>query len=110
MLKEQLDICLKWMRLDGLFHDVVDDPNTFVETNLGQMLSYAIYRGIQLGVLEKKYLEKAEKMRAAALAKVDRYGFVQDVAGAPRFDRPGTSPEGQAFTLLMEAARAAGMG
>lgn len=107
LLRTHLDCCLKWMRPDGLFHDVADDPGTFVETNLGQMLSYAIYRGVQTGVLEKAYLEKAEKMRAAALAKVDRYGFVQDVAGAPRFDRPGTSPEGQAFTLLMETARKA---
>jgi len=74
------------------------------------MLAYAIYRGVQFGVLDRGYLDQAAVMRRAALAKVDRYGFVQDVAGAPRFDRPGTSPEGQAFTLLMEAARIAVMG
>ena len=36
--------------------------------------------------------------------KVDAHGLVQGVCGAPRFDRPGTAPEGQAFFLLMEAA------
>jgi rhamnogalacturonyl hydrolase YesR len=106
-LQTHLENCLKWMRPDGLFHDVIDDPNSFVETNLGQMLAYAIYRGVHLGVVEKTYLEKAEKMREAALAKVDRWGFVRDAAGAPKFDRPGISPEAQAFTLLMEAARGA---
>jgi hypothetical protein len=48
-------------------------------------------------------------MRAAVRAKVDQFGFVQGVAGAPRFDRPGVSAEGQAFFILMEAsARKAG--
>jgi hypothetical protein len=43
-------------------------------------------------------------MRAAAHARVDRHGFVTGVCGAPFFDRPGRSTEGQAFYLLMEAA------
>ena len=40
----------------------------------------------------------------AAHAKVDAYGLVQGVCGAPRFDHSGRAPEGQAFFLLMEAA------
>jgi unsaturated rhamnogalacturonyl hydrolase len=31
-------------------------------------------------------------------------GFVQGVAGAPSFNKPGISAEGQAFFILMEAA------
>jgi hypothetical protein len=50
------------------------------------------------------YVPAADRMRAAARAKVDLGGFVQGVAGAPTFDRPGVSPEGQAFFLMMEAA------
>ena len=37
-------------------------------------------------------------------AKVDGYGLVQGVCGAPSFNRSGTATEGQAFFLLMEAA------
>jgi unsaturated rhamnogalacturonyl hydrolase len=99
-----LDGCLAHQRPDGLFHDVVDDPSTFVETNLAQMLAYAIYRGTAGGWLDASYLPHAGRMREAAHRKVDRFGLVQDVCGAPRFDRPGTAPEGQAFFLLMEAA------
>jgi len=43
-------------------------------------------------------------MRQAAHAKVDKHGYVQDVAGAPTFQKPGRATEGQAFFLLMEAA------
>ena len=43
-------------------------------------------------------------MREAAHGKVDEYGIVQGVCGAPNFDRSGSAPEGQAFFLLMEAA------
>ena len=103
-VKDVIDGCLNHQRKDGLFHDVVDKPDTFVETNLAQMLAYSIYRGIQGGWLDHSYRNHADRMRNAALRKVDQYGLVQDVCGAPNFDSPGTAVEGQAFYLLMEAA------
>lgn len=103
-VQEVIDGCLACQRQDGLFHDVVDDPSTFVETNLAQMLAYSIYHGVHEGWLERSYLPAADRMRAAAHGKVDEFGLVQGVCGSPRFDRPGTATEGQAFFLLMEAA------
>lgn len=105
-VRQVVDGCLAHQRADGLFHDIVDDPGSFVETNLAQMLAYAVYRGVEGGWLDDAYLAPARQMRAAAHAKVDASGLVQGVCGAPRFDRPGTAPEGQAFLLLMEAAYA----
>jgi len=103
-IKEVVDGCLAYQREDGLFHDVVDNPLTFVETNLAQMLAYTIYRGLLGGWLDKNYRPAADGMRAAAHAKVDAEGLVQGVCGSPRFDHAGTATEGQAFFLLMEAA------
>jgi len=103
-LKDLLDGCLVHQRPDGLFHNVVDNPQSFVETNLAQMLAYSIYESIHGGWLDAGLLPAADKMRAAARAKVDKYGFVQGVCGAPNFSAPGISPEGQAFFLMMEAA------
>jgi rhamnogalacturonyl hydrolase YesR len=103
-VKAIIDGCLAHMRNDGLFHNIVDDPGTFVETNLAQMLAYAIYRGIKGGWIEKSYKEHADKMRAAAKAKVDSLGLVQGVCGSPEFDHPGTATEGQVFHILMEVA------
>jgi len=99
-----VDGCLRHQRSDGLFHNVVDDPRSFVETNLAQMLAYTIFRGTGAGWLPAAYLKSAQCMRRAVRAKVDRYGLVQGVCGSPDFTSPGTATEGQAFFLLMEAA------
>jgi len=103
-VRDVIDGCLTHQRQDGLFHDVMDNPRTFVEANLAQMLAYSIYRGIQGGWLDTSYRKHADRMRKAAHEKVDEYGLVQDVCGAPTFELPGTATEGQAFFLLMEAA------
>lgn len=102
--KEVIDGCIVYMRPDGLFHDIVDDASTFVETNLGQMLAFAIYTGVKAGWLDNSYKAKADSMRKAARAKVDSYGIVQGACGSPNFDHSGTSTEAQSFFLMMESA------
>jgi len=104
-IRELVDAALPFQRKDGFFHDILDDPSTFVETNFAQMLSYTLYRGVAGGWLDTGYLKQADRMRTAIHGKVDAYGLVQGVCGAPNFDHPGTATEGQAFFLLMEAAR-----
>jgi len=101
---EILDGCIAHIREDGLFHNIVDNPASFVETNLSQMLAYSIYRGLKGGWLDGKYKQYADRMRSAAHRKVDELGLVQGVCGSPEFDHPGTATEGQAFFLMMEAA------
>ncbi|KAG8828496.1 hypothetical protein FRC19_003835 [Serendipita sp. 401] len=106
---------------DGLFHNVIDEPDTFTETNLAQMVSATIYRLLYLyrddhilaDCLPKvdeewkgKVLKKAECLRNAARRKVDKWGFVRGACSSPRFDRQGTSTEAQAWAVLMEVARA----
>jgi unsaturated rhamnogalacturonyl hydrolase len=103
-VKEVVDGCLKYLREDGLFHNVINKPETFPEVNLSQMISYTIFRGVTAGYIESKYIEKAEKMRKAANEQVDYLGYVQNVCGVPGFDRSYVAPEGQAFYLLMETA------
>jgi rhamnogalacturonyl hydrolase YesR len=102
--RDLIDGCLVWQRPDGLFHDVVDKPETFVEVNLAQMLAYAIYTGVSGGWLDRQYLAKANGMRQAARGKMDEYGFIHGVCSAPHFDHAGLSTEGQSFFLMMEAA------
>jgi rhamnogalacturonyl hydrolase YesR len=102
--REIVDGCLACQRPDGLFHNVVDQPATFVETNLAQMLSFAIDEGVSAGWLPAAYRSHADAMRAAARLKMDADGYVQGACGAPSFDRPGPSTEAQAFCIMMEAA------
>ena len=103
-LHDLLDGCLAHIREDALFHNIVNDPSSFIETNLAQMLAYSIYRGIKGGWVESRYRETADRMRAAARRKVDGLGLVQGVCGSPEFDHPGTATEGQVFHILMEVA------
>ena len=105
-LKELIDGCLAHQCPGGLFHNVVDDPSSFEETDLAQMLAYSIYESVRGGWLPRDYLAAADRMRSAAQAKVDADGFVQGVCGAPNFARPGISAEGQSFFLMLEASAA----
>jgi rhamnogalacturonyl hydrolase YesR len=102
--RDLISAALAYKRPDNLFHDVLDDPSTFVETNFSQMLAYTLYRGMKSGWLDASYKETADALRKAVNAKVDTYGLVQGVCGAPSFDKGGVAPEGQAFYLLMEAS------
>ena len=104
-VKQLISAALPHQLDDGAFRDVLDDPTTFREVNFAQMLAYTIYRGVAGSWLDRSLLPHAEKARAAALAEVDRCGLVRNVCGAPYFDRPGVAPEGQAFHVMMEAAR-----
>ena len=102
-LQELTDGLIARLRTDGLFHNVVDEPTSFVETNLSQMAAFGIYKGIRLGMLDAKYRDYADKMKAGAISKIDSFGYVQDACGSPTFSKPGTSTEAQAFYLMMEA-------
>ena len=105
-VRDLLDGCLKYLRKDGMFHNVVNRPETFPEVNLSQMLAYSIFRGVAAGYLDASYLTPAEIMLKAANDRVDKLGYVHDVCGLPNFDRSYFAPEGQAFFLLMETAAA----
>lgn len=92
-------------RCEGGFHDIVDNPESFVEVNLAQMVSYTIYRGILSGWLSmENWLETAEDLRCLCEQHLDTFGIIRDVCGAPDFNAPGIAPEAQAFYIMMEEA------
>lgn len=98
------DACLRHRRPDGLFHDTLDDPTTFVETNIAQMLAYTALTGVADGWLPAEYADTGRDLLAAATRQVDRLGRVTGACGSPSFDSPGVSAEAQAFHLLAVAA------
>ncbi|KAJ3553576.1 hypothetical protein NM688_g3535 [Phlebia brevispora] len=124
ILVKTLDACLGHIRWDGLFHNILDDADSFVETNLSQQLAYTLYRLLDLhqytsavvrnflqlptldGTQVRAWEELAGTMHQAAVMKTDEWGFVRGVCGSPRFDSAGTAAEGQAWGILMEVARA----
>lgn len=103
--RQVIDACLALRTAGGVFHDVVDDPATFDEVNLAQMLAYATFTGVTDGWLPERYADVGRCLVATARRQLDPDGFVRPVCGAPRFDRPGVSAEAQAFFLLATAAQ-----
>ena len=88
----------------GMFHDFLDQNHTFLEVNFAQMLCYTIAKGTKAGWLPAEMLAQAQQIRAEIHKHVSPYGLVQDVCGAPSFNKPGIAPEAQAFFILMESA------
>ncbi|KAK7693140.1 hypothetical protein QCA50_002706 [Cerrena zonata] len=123
ILRRTFHACLRHIRPDNLFHNVLDDPSSFVETNLTQQLCYTLYTMLSLHIhtpfeittllnlphLSLESIEewklRADAMRDAAVTKIDQWGFVRDVCGSPSFDKPGTAAEGQAWAIMMEVSR-----
>jgi len=98
-----LDGCIANQLPGGLLYDKITEPN-FEESTLPAMLAYTIYKGVKSGWLDSSYLVPADKMRRAVYTNVDEFGLLQNASKAPGFNAPGTSPEGQAFFLMMEGA------
>ncbi|WFF09517.1 glycoside hydrolase family 88 protein [Micromonospora sp. WMMD1076] len=102
--EEVLTACLAYRGADGLFPDVLDEPDAFREANTAQLLGYAALTGVADGWLSRSWFEVGADLLAAAAGRIDAYGRVTGVSGAPDFERPGTSPEAQACHLLGHAA------
>jgi rhamnogalacturonyl hydrolase YesR len=98
-----LDGCIAHQLPSGLLYDKITEPN-FEESTLPAMLAYTIYTAIKSGWLDPSYKIPADKMRRGVYANVDEFGLLQNASAAPLFNAPGTSPEGQAFFLMMEGA------
>lgn len=101
-----LDAVSRHQTPEGRFHDVLDDPETFTDGTAGLMFAYAAFTGVADGWLAPHHADAARRWMDAALARVDASGLVRGVAGAPHFDREGTSAEAQAFALMALAASA----
>lgn len=99
---ELLETLLKYESENHGFHDILDDDTTFEESETAAMVAYTIYRGVKEGMVEEKYLVRADAIREALLKKIAENGLVLDAASSPSFDRPGTAVECQAHVLMME--------
>jgi rhamnogalacturonyl hydrolase YesR len=100
--KELLDCMLKFQRSDGLFHNFMDEPDTFTDGASAMMMATFIYRGIREGWLDRKYKQYADKARKTVTKNIDEYGIIRGVCGAPNFESQGTSVEAQAVWIMME--------
>ena len=88
----------------GLFHDVLDDDGTFLESETAGMFAYSIYNMVSWKKLDDRYLVRADRARQAVTARIGPDGILRGCAGSPTFEREGTSVEAQAHFIMMEVA------
>ncbi|MBR6325301.1 MAG: glycoside hydrolase family 88 protein [Lachnospiraceae bacterium] len=98
-----LDHMLEWQLPDGRFHDILDDPASFVDGTSAMMLACAVFRAVRAGWLPERYLPYARKVCDTMEDYVDEYGILHGVCGCPDFLQEGTSAESMAAYLLMQA-------
>lgn len=101
-----IDSMLRYMHEGCVFYDALDDDTSFLAMNGALFPAIAIYRGLAAGWLDKSYEEIAGRLRHAMHGCLDSYGFVRNVCHSPKFRSTGTSPDAQAFFLMMESAYA----
>ena len=99
-----VEAMISYQAENGLFHDVLDDGETFYESETSEMFAYSIYNMVSWNKMEDRYLQRADMARRAVAARVDANGIVQGCSGSPTFEQEGTSVEAQAHYIMMEVA------
>ena len=97
-----LDAMLSCETGEHTFHDVLDQPETFTESETGAMTAYMIYRSISEGILDKRYRKRADQISEALLERISETGLIRQASGSPDFIHAGTSVECQAHFLMMQ--------
>lgn len=99
-----LDNMLRYETRNHGFHDILDNPDTFEESESAAMIAYVIYRAAAEGLIERKYIVRADSIRETLYQKISFDGLVHQASASPAFDHPGTSVECQAHVIMMECA------
>lgn len=93
-----------------MWHTLVDDKTSYVEASATCGFSYGILKGINMGLLDKSYLEYALKALPAIIDHTDQDGILHQVSyGTPMGRRDKQfykdielkpMPYGQALAML----------
>ena len=104
-LERLLEAMLALQLPDGRFHDILDEPDTFIDGTSALMTAAAVFRGILHGYADRRFCSRAETAYRTVLAKVDGTGLVREVCGCPDFLAEGTSAEAQAAFVMADTWR-----
>ena len=97
----------------GLWHTLLDHPDSYLETSASAAIAYGLLKGVRLGLLDADYADAARKALEGVLSRVDADGLVEGVSyGTPMGNdldfyrnipiRPTAYGQGLAFLMLTE--------
>lgn len=94
----------------GMWHTVLDDPTSYVESSATAGFCYGILKAVRLGYIDASYREVGLKAAEALLGNIDEKGVVQNVSYGTPMGRETVDfykqipicpmPYGQAMVLL----------
>jgi rhamnogalacturonyl hydrolase YesR len=94
-----------YQQTNGTLLNVLDDPASFADSSSTALMAAVTYRLASIIPQAIRLVPYADKARKLIGASIDANGWLTQVVDPYAFSKPGTtSPEGQAFVLLMEAA------
>ncbi|MBQ7268314.1 MAG: glycoside hydrolase family 88 protein [Bacteroidales bacterium] len=78
--RKMMSTLLKFQRPDGLWGQLLDDPEVWPETSCSAMFAYAFIEGVKHGWLEDaRYGAAARKAWRTLCARLDAYGNLSDI-------------------------------
>lgn len=108
-LNAQVETLVKVQHENGLWHTLLDDPDSYLEASASAGFAYGILKAVRKGYIDASYEEAGVKAFEAVLKNIDEDGELQNVSfGTPVFDNlqdyrdiPLTSmPYGQSMAIL----------
>jgi unsaturated rhamnogalacturonyl hydrolase len=106
---QQIRTLVKHQDKGGLWHTLIDDPDSYLEASAAAGFAYGILKSVRLGLIGREFEEAGVRAVKAVLANIDHTGELKNVSfGTPVFNDldgyrkiPVTSmPYGQAMAIL----------
>ena len=111
LLRAQVESLVKYQDESGMWHTVIDDRDSYVETSASCGFAYGILRGVHAGLLDKRYAEAAMKALDPILGYIADDGVVNQVSYGTPMGRESKDfykkipiqpmPYGQALAMLL---------
>lgn len=79
-LKSQVKALKKYQDESGMWHTLIDVPESYLETSATAGFAYGILKGVRLGYLDKEYEEAAIKAVKAVISNIDKDGYILKVS------------------------------
>jgi len=76
----QLESLAEHQDESGLWHTLINDPDSYLEASGSAGFCYGFYKAIEAGYLDKQYLDVANKALKAIVERIDEAGCLRDVS------------------------------
>ncbi len=80
VLQDQVSAIERYQDASGLWHTLINEDTSYIETSASAGFVYGILRSVRLGVLDKKYLSVCKKAYPALLNEIKDDGTVANVS------------------------------